>query len=135
MARQLDDKVMVAGQIAPSAVPEFAAQGVSLLVNNRADHEEPGQPTSAEIEAAAQAAGIGYRHNPIIRGMGPSDVEAMREAICSSDQGKVLLFCRSGTRSVLAWALARAADGMPRGEIERRAEEAGYSLAPVAHLL
>lgn len=134
MARELDETVLVSGQIALASVPDFAAQGVSLLINNRADHEDPGQPTSAEFEAAAAAAGIGYRHVPIIRGMGPSDVEAMRAALCSSD-GKVLVFCRSGARSVWAWALARATDGMPRDEIERRAEEAGFSLAPVAHLL
>ena len=134
MLRQLDETVLVSGQVEPAALAALAADGVSLLINNRADHEEPGQPTSAELEAAAEAAGIAYRHVPIIR-MGPSDVEAMREAICSTGGGKALAFCRSGNRTVLAWALARSLDGIPRAELERRAAEAGYSLAPVAHLL
>jgi uncharacterized protein (TIGR01244 family) len=52
-----------------------------MIVNNRPDGEDVGQPTSAEIEQAASDAGIDYRHVPIARGMGPTDVEAMRRAI------------------------------------------------------
>ena len=135
MARQLDDSMMVAGQIEPGAVADFASQGVTLLINNRPDHEDEDQPTSAEIEAAAEAAGMGYRHVPIARGMGPSDIEAMREAMRAAGGGKALAFCRSGNRSTLAWALVRKSEGVARGEIERCAAEAGFSLAPVAHLL
>jgi hypothetical protein len=35
----------------------------------------------------------------------------------------------------LAWAVARAGDGVPREELERSAAEAGIDLSPVAHLL
>ncbi|HLL29598.1 MAG TPA: sulfur transferase domain-containing protein, partial [Allosphingosinicella sp.] len=34
----------------------------------------------------------------------------------SLEQGPVLAFCRSGTRSVFLWALARAAKGTPAEE-------------------
>ena len=47
MPRQLDDKTMVSGQIDPASLPDLAAQGVTLIINNRPDHEDPGQPTSA----------------------------------------------------------------------------------------
>ena len=135
MARQLDDKMMVAGQIDPSSLAEYATQGVTLVINNRPDHEDAGQPTSAEMEAAAIAAGIGYRHVPIARGMGPSDVEAMRDAMQAGGDGMVLAYCRSGNRSTLAWAVVQADQGVSREELERCAEQAGFSLAPVAHLL
>ena len=135
MPRTLDDKTMVAGQIDPASLPELKAQGVTLIINNRPDHEDPGQPTSAEMETAAAAAGLGYAHVPIARGMGPSDVEAMRGALASAGDGKALAYCRSGGRSVLAWAVAKSEDGVAREELERCAEQAGFSLAPVAHLL
>ena len=135
MPRQLDDKTMVAGQIDPASLPDLAAQGVTLIINNRPDHEDPGQPTSAEMEAAAGACGMTYRHVPIARGMGPSDIEAMRAALREAGDGKTLAYCRSGGRSVLAWAVARSEDGVAREELERCAEQAGFSLAPVAHLL
>jgi uncharacterized protein (TIGR01244 family) len=135
MPRQLDATTMVSGQIDPGSLPDLKAQGVTLIINNRPDHEDPGQPTSAEMETAAAACGMAYAHVPIARGMGPSDVEAMRDALASAGDGKVLAYCRSGGRSVLAWAVARSEDGVAREELEQCAEQAGFSLAPVAHLL
>src|SRR5690349_2048513 len=134
MIRQLDDRVMVSGQVAPHEVAGLAEQGVTVLVNNRPDGEEPGQPLAGDIEAAAAAAGIAYRHVPIIRGIGPADVEAMQEALGAAE-GHTLAFCRSGSRSALTWALAMRADGRSREEIEQQVTEAGFNVAPIAHLL
>ena len=78
--RQLDDKVMVSGQIHPSDVAGFKQLGVTMIVNNRPDGEEPGQPLGSAIEQAAREAGIEYRSVPIIRGIGPADAESMAEA-------------------------------------------------------
>ncbi|WP_310467615.1 TIGR01244 family sulfur transferase [Sphingomonas sp.] len=135
MFRQLDDKTLVSGQVTPEQVAELRRHGVSMIVNNRPDGEDAGQPLSAEIEAAASAAGIAYRHVPIARGMGPADVEAMGAAIKDCGEGKLLAFCRSGTRSTLAWAVARSRDGASVEELERGAASAGVDLGPVAHLL
>jgi uncharacterized protein (TIGR01244 family) len=135
MFRQLDEKTLVAGQIAPDQLGEAKALGVTVVVNNRPDGEDPGQPTSNEIEAAARHAGLDYRHVPIARGLGPTDVEAMREALALTGEGKLLAYCRSGMRSTLAWAVACREKGVPREELERRAGEAGFSLAAVSHLL
>jgi uncharacterized protein (TIGR01244 family) len=136
MIRQLDDKTLVSGQIAPHEVAGLAEQhGVTMLVNNRPDFEEPGQPLAADIEEAAAQAGIAYRFVPIIRGIGPADVEAMQQARGEAGEGKVLAFCRSGTRSALAAALAMREDGAPRDEIERCLSDAGVDSGPIAHLL
>ncbi len=135
MTRQLDDHVLVSRQIAPGEVPELRAQGVTMIVNNRPDGEDPDQPLAADIEAAAKQAGIANRHVPIRRGIGPSDVEAMQDAMRECGDGKLLAFCRSGHRSALAWAVARAEQGVPREELEERAAAAGIDLSPVSHLL
>jgi uncharacterized protein (TIGR01244 family) len=135
MHRQIDDRTLLSGQIAPEDVPALKELGVTLIVNNRPDGEDIGQPASDEIEAAAKAAGIDYRHVPIARGLGPSDIEAMREAIHEAEGGKLFAFCRSGNRSALAWAVAKSEDGVSREELNRLASEAGFDLGPVAHLL
>ena len=104
MFRVLSDTVLVADrQICPDDMEAVVAAGVALVVNNRPDGEEPGQPTSAEIEAAVRAAGLDYRHIPVSGGIGPDQVAAMAAAM---DEGKLLAFCRSGTRSTALWALA-----------------------------
>ena len=134
MAQQLDEKMLVSGQIRPEDVADLYAQGVRTIINNRPDGEEPNQPLGADIERAAQDAGVTYRFIPIVRGIGPADVEAMSEAI-DQCEGKVLAYCRSGTRSALAWAVASARSGVPRSEIERKADAAGVDISLVSHLL
>jgi uncharacterized protein (TIGR01244 family) len=132
--RQLDGKVMVSGQISPGDIPALRDHGVTMIVNNRPDDEEPGQPAAAEIKQAAEAAGIQYRFIPIARGIGPADADAMREAL-GATEGKVLAFCKAGSRSTYLWAVAQGHGGRPREEIERAAAEAGHDIAPVLHLL
>ena len=134
MIRQLDDKTMVSGQISPAQVAELKSQGVTTIVNNRPDGEEPDQATGLQIEQAAKAAGITYRAIPIYRGIGPADVEAMQEAI-EAAEGKLLAYCRAGTRSTLAWAVARRKQGASIEELQEAAAGAGVDLAPIAHLL
>ena len=135
MIRQLDETTLVSGQLAPGDIAALKAEGVTLIVNNRPDDEDNDQPASVDMAAAARAAGIDYRHIPIRHGIGPSDVEAMRAALHAAGDGKMLAFCRSGNRSTLAWAVARAEDGAEPDELHRKAEAVGFSLAPVAHLL
>jgi uncharacterized protein (TIGR01244 family) len=135
MLRKLDDKTLVSGQIQPVDIPELKELGVTMIVNNRPDAEDPDQPAAADIEAAAEKAGVAYRFVPIARGIGPSDVEAMREALEATTHGKLLAFCRSGNRSALAWAVARREQGASVEELEEAAAAAGIDLSPVAHLL
>lgn len=135
MFRKLDETISVAGQITPADIAEAAAQGFTFVINNRPDGEQPGQPGAAEIEAAAREAGLGYRAIPITHaGFSQNQVAAMREAL-EAAPGPVLAFCRSGTRSTLIWALARAGMGDDADSLQVKAEAAGYDLSPIRALL
>lgn len=130
--RRLDETSFVAQrQLHPAEMPSLAAVGIRLIVNNRPDGEDPGQPSSAEMEAAARAAGLDYRHIPIAGGFPVERIEAMAEAL---HKGPLLAFCRSGTRSTFLWALARSALGVPAEESVAAAAEAGYDLGPIRAL-
>lgn len=131
--RRLDEATFVAPrQIFPADVPALAAQGIRLVVNNRPDGEEPGQPSSADIEAAASAAGLGYRHIPVAGAFPADRITAMAEAL---DRGPVLAFCRSGTRSTWLWALARSSRGADGRTLIHQAAQAGYDLSPLTRHL
>lgn len=126
---RLDETTLVARhQLMPADIAEAVAAGVRTIVNNRPDGEEPGQPAGAEIEAAAKAAGLIYRHIPVAGGFSEEQIEAMAEAL---SQGPALAFCRSGTRSTYLWALARAHQGADAETIARAAAAAGYDLSPI----
>jgi uncharacterized protein (TIGR01244 family) len=128
--RALGDSTLVSGQIGPADIAEAAAMGVTTIVNNRPDGEEPGQPAGAAIEAAAQAAGIAYRHLPVAGGIAPAQIEAL-SAILDETEGGLLLFCRSGTRSTYLWALAQSRRGVDGATIAAQAAAAGYDLGPL----
>lgn len=121
----------VAPQIAAADVAAIARHGYVMIINNRPDHEQPGQPTAADMAAEAKAAGLAYRHIPFAGRPTPDQVAAVRSAIAEAG-GPVLAHCRSGTRSITAWALGEQASGArSRDELLSLALAAGYDLAGV----
>lgn len=129
--KRLSDTMLASEQIEPVDIARAREAGVTLIVNNRPDGESYDQPEGEAIRMAAQEAGIAYRAIPIGQGgFGMDEISAMGSALYEAP-GKVLAFCRSGTRSTLLWALARAHAGDDLAAIEAAAQEAGYSLAPV----
>ena len=129
--RELDPQVLVADSpMEGPQMAEAAARGVTLAVNNRPDGEEPGQWTAADLEEAARAAGLDYVHIPLGTEFSEDKVAALTEALLGA-QGRVLIFCRSGTRSTYLWALAQAKAGESPEALERSARRAGYSLGPL----
>ncbi len=107
--RPVAPDVCVAAQLTPAAMAEAAAAGFRSIVNNRPDHEHgPGQPTSAEIEAAARAAGLEYRHLPVDGAwQSPEQIAAFGRLLAELPR-PVLAFCRSGARSTRLYAAAQA---------------------------
>jgi sulfide:quinone oxidoreductase len=98
--RAVAPDVCVVGQLTPAAMAEAASAGFRSIVNNRPDHEHgPGQPTSAEIEAAAHAAGLVYRHLPVDGGWQSAEqIDAFAQLLAELPR-PLLAFCRSGARS------------------------------------
>jgi uncharacterized protein (TIGR01244 family) len=131
--RRLEEGFFVAGQIAPAEMPQLAAQGIRMIVNNRPDGEVPGQPRAEEIRTAAEAAGIAYRGIPV-RQLEPGSVEEMGRALDEAE-GPVLAFCAAGTRSTYLWALARSARGADADALAQMALAAGVDLSPIRRFL
>ncbi len=129
--KPLSEQVFVSPQIRLSDLNEAKALGVTLVINNRPDGESPDQTPGREIERAAQKLDLDYMTIPIGQaGFSQEDILAMRSALDES-QGKVLAYCRSGTRSALMWSLAEAAGGRDIASIGDAVEQAGYSITPV----
>lgn len=128
--RRLDDRTFVSGQVEAEDMAALAAQGFTAIVNNRPDGEESGQPSAAEIETAAKQVGLDYRFIPVSGGLSAAQVDAMADTLLGTN-GKILAFCRSGTRSTYLWALARSRQGADAEELIRQAAAAGYDLGPI----
>ena len=95
------------GQIRPEDVCEVARMGYKSIINNRPDGEGGAeQPTSVEIERAAQAAGLQYAYLPVISGQITADQAQQMAKLLETMPGPVLAFCRSGARSTNLYLLA-----------------------------
>lgn len=135
MFRKISDTVFASPQIGLAEVEQAAAQGVTLIINNRPEGESDDQLPGVEIEAAAKAAGLGYVAIPVTHaGFSQAQVDAMAQALAGS-AGSVLAYCRSGTRSTLLWALAEASRGANPTVIAAQAARAGYDITPVRALV
>jgi uncharacterized protein (TIGR01244 family) len=131
----LTDDIFVAPQIDTQAVAAARGLGITLIINNRPEDESDNQTAGAKIEAAARAAGINYVAIPVGHsGFSQPQVDAMIEAL-ESTEGKILAYCRSGTRSTLLWALAQAKLGADPEALGVIAGLAGYDLSPIRPLL
>jgi uncharacterized protein (TIGR01244 family) len=128
--RRVTADFSTAPQISVADVAEAARQGFKTIINNRPDGEAPGQPTSAELEAAATAEGLAYVHVPVVGGPTPTQVETVHRIVEQADR-PILAFCRSGTRSIVTWALGQAQAGASRAELVEQARNAGYDLSGV----
>jgi len=129
--RRVTESLSVSPQITEADLAAAAAEGFALVINNRPDGEDPGQPSSAVMEAAARAAGLDYVSIPVRGGPSPDQVEAMNAAV-EAAKGPVLAFCRSGTRSIVTWSLGQALSGKAdRETLVAQGEAAGYDLSGI----
>ena len=110
--RKIADEVGVAPHPAPKIRAELGALGLKRIVNNRPDFEEgPGQPTSAQMEAAARAAGLEYAYLPVQPAyQSPEQIARMAELLATLPRPMVA-FCRSGARSGKLYSAATALAG------------------------
>lgn len=133
--RKVTEDFAVAPQLGASDFREIAEAGYRHIINNRPDGEGAGQVSSAEAAAACEAAGLTYRHAPF-QGPPTADAQSALQAQFSEAEGPVLAYCRTGTRSITAWAMVQARRGdMTPDDIVAAARQAGYDLEPMKDLL
>jgi uncharacterized protein (TIGR01244 family) len=96
----LSPDVCTTAQLDAAAMAALAQAGFKSVINNRPDHEGGAdQPTSAELESAARAAGLAYAHLPVAPGyQSPEEAARFRDLLDTLPR-PIVAFCRTGTRS------------------------------------
>jgi len=131
--KKINDRVSVSPQISVEDVEAIKQAGFKTIINNRPDGEAPDQPASAEIKAAAEAAGLNFVEIPMGReGVSPEMITQTQAAFDGNEP--VLAYCRSGTRSTTLWALSQAGK-QDAQEIIDAAAGAGYDISHLSNHL
>lgn len=132
--RNVTDSFAVAPQITPDDIDEIVAAGFKTIIANRPDGEGGlDQPRMGQIRARAEAAGLTFVALPFSGAPTPEIVERTGH-ILSGAETPILAYCRTGTRSITAWALVHAGQGSA-DEIVNAAGAAGYDLSSLRDLL
>jgi sulfide:quinone oxidoreductase len=128
--KKLTESLSVLPQIEVSDLAAIRAAGYRTIVCNRPDGEGAGQPTFAEIEAAAREQGIAAHYLPVESGKLSDNDFAKFGEIMRKVEKPVLAYCRTGTRAATLWALSEASS-RPLPEIVSAARAAGYDLSAI----
>ncbi len=124
----------VAPQIGPDDVDAIADAGFQTIVANRPDGEGGvTQPRMGPIRARAEALGLTFVALPFSGAPTPEIVERTA-AILAEAPSPILAYCRTGTRSITAWALVHGGQGTA-DDIINAAAGAGYDLSSLRELL
>jgi uncharacterized protein (TIGR01244 family) len=100
VVQQLSADLCVAAQLDPAAMAWAADSGFKSIINNRPDLEGgPEQPTSASMQAAAEAAGLRYAYLPVNPAVQTPEEIARFATLLVELPKPILAYCRSGTRS------------------------------------
>ncbi len=130
----VDGNFAVSAQMQPEELAALAGQGFTAVICTRPDGEEPGQPPLDAMRDAAQAAGLAFHHLPVAGGVFPAAAIAAFGAVRRGTQGKVVGYCRTGTRAVTLDALANVG-GLSVADRIAHAKAAGYDLSALAERL
>ena len=120
----------VSEQILPIELTALNEAGFRAIICNRPDGEGSDQPLFAEIERAAQAAGIGAHYLSAEPGKVDDEQGVAFGQLLAGLPKPVLAFCRTGMRSTTMWALSQAGQ-QPLPQIVDAAKKAGFDMQGV----
>lgn len=123
----LDEKLAFAPQIQTSDLATLADYGFEVLICNRPDNEEAQQPTITEITTAAQQHGMQVVFAPICNSQFSDDMVDLTTNTLNQ-QKKTLMFCHSGTRSIVLWIITQLRQGTAPEMLFEQARSLGYDL-------
>ena len=128
--KALSPNVSVSPQISVEEAAAARRDGFRSIIGVRPDGEAPGQPSWAEIAAAARSAGLETRHIPVAgNAIDEAAVAEFAEALETMPK-PVLAYCGSGKRSAILWALSNNGS-LTAEERIRTGKRAGFDFAPL----
>lgn len=126
--KYINDKVSVSGQISTADLEELKRQGVETIVANRPDNEEAGQIDFATLSSMASVLRMSAVHIPFVEDqMTAHDVDQLANLLKKGQ--RVHLFCRSGQRSSVLWAMSAFMRSFKEAAIIKHVNDAGYKLS------
>ncbi len=106
---QIAPELHVGGQFRESDLPGLLQRGIRTIVSLRPDEEEGVALSSDAAARLADAHGMAFKHLPVAMADATEDntIDQFEQAL-EQIQGPVFVYCKTGTRAAIAWALSTA---------------------------
>lgn len=121
--RTINHHFSVSGPLTKDDFHNLARAGVTTLINGRPDFEEPNQVADAILRVWAREIGLKYYFIPVVSGHYSTQDIAEFGRILLGAKGRVHAICRTGTRVLHLWALARWEQGLSQHEIKQAGDQ------------
>ena len=105
---ELDVNFYAAAQLYSQDFALLAKRGVKSVIYFSPDGEAEDQPSNAELEQAAQNAGLNFSYVPIAVQTLTNEERVQSRRVLRTLPAPICGFCRSGARAALAWGLEGA---------------------------
>jgi len=125
----LTPNVSVLAQPSRDDIAALGHRGYRSIIGNRPEGESDDQPAWSELQEAAARADMSAVQIPIVIGQITDEQVAQFRRTLETLPKPIAVFCRSGTRAALMWALANQANLTADERIGIAAKE-GYDLEP-----
>lgn len=125
---KLDVKFFVSGQISGSMMKEIADLGVKLIISNRPEGESYDQPSDNDLKIQAQSYSIEFKSIPFSSNTLTREKINTLSKTLDNNAGSALLYCKSGARSAIIWALSNILNSDEDVNIiSKKVADAGYN--------
>ena len=131
--KSLDTQFSIADAVYPQDLAAVKAAGFNSLICHRQPGEADDHADAAQLAAAAEAAGLGWREIPVTPGEYTDEALASFKQAVAELPAPYLVFCRSGRRAACMWALHHACEvGGSCDDLLGKAQAAGHDLSDLA---
>ena len=125
--KKLDSKLFVSSQISEYMIKEIADLGVKLILSNRPEGESIDQPSDNDLETQAKLLSIKFKSIPFSVNTLTRDKINSLSKILDDVKNPVLIYCKSGARSAMIWALSSILNSNKDiNIISKKVADAGY---------
>ena len=125
--KKLDSKLFVSSQISEYMIKEIADLGVKLILSNRPEGESIDQPSDNDLETQAKLLSIKFKSIPFSVNTLTRDKINSLSKILDDVKNPVLIYCKSGARSAMIWALSSILNSdKDINIISKKVADAGY---------
>lgn len=125
--KPINDSIAFSPQIFPEDIADIAQLGYTQIICNRPDGEAPNQPTIETIQHAATLHHVKVVYAPIDTAhLSSTSLSIVADSLANNE--KTLLYCLSGMRSAIVWAICEIKSGKPSAEVIFLAEKSGHNL-------